>query len=176
MFRGILVATIVGITVLAGSCPANADEHLVPLAQSGEWVAMAHKVSMTAAPDVCVAYNARSGVALRGDGDTVQLRVIDKKWSLPNSVQGVVLVAIGNWNVTLPIADNTDDSVSAEVSAEDIVTLLTNMDKASTMAVTVGKAKPISVSLAGSSKAANAFRTCAGIEGGGEKGGDNPFK
>lgn len=50
------------------------------------------------------------------------------------------------------------------------------MDKAAAMAVTVGKAKPISVSLTGSSKAANAFRTCAGIEGGSGKGGENPFK
>jgi hypothetical protein len=176
MFRGILIALIVGLMFPAGPRRANADEHLVPLAQSGEWVAIAHKVSMTAPPDVCIAINARSGVAFRGDGDSVQLRVIDKKWSLPNSVHGDVLVAIGDWNLTLPIGDNTEDSVSAEVNAADILTLLTSMDKGSTMLVTVGKTKPISVSLTGSSKVANAFRTCAGIEGSSAKGGDNPFK
>jgi hypothetical protein len=160
------------------SCPlmAIADEQMVPLAQSGEWVAMAHKVSITARPDVCVAFNLRAGIALRGDGDTVEFRVIDKNWSLPASVTGDVLIAVGGWNLTLAINDNTEDSISSEMKPADIVALLTNMDKAATMAVTVGKAKPISVSLTGSSKVANAFRTCAGIEDGSTKGGENPFK
>jgi hypothetical protein len=155
---------------------AAADEQMVPLAQSGEWVAMAHKVSMTATPDVCIAVNPRAGIALRGDGDTVEFRVFDKKWSLPNSVQGNVLISIAGWSVTLAISANSDDSVTAELDPTEILSLLTNMDKSAAMSVTVGKAKPIPVSLAGSSKAANAFRVCAGLDGSSEKGGENPFK
>jgi hypothetical protein len=164
--------------LLAIACPpvVHADEQLVPLAQSGEWVAMAHKISITSPPDVCIAFNPMAGIALREDGDTTQFRVTDKKWSLPTSVQGNVLIVIGDWKLTLTISANTEDSIAANMEQPEIATLLTNMDRAATMAVTVGKAKPIPVSLTGSSKAANAFRTCAGIEGGSGKGGENPFK
>jgi hypothetical protein len=76
--------------------------------------------------------------------------VTNKKWSLPASVEGSVLIVIGEWNETLAISDNTEDTVSAEVTRAEILTLLTNMDKAATMTVTAGRAKPIPVSLTGS--------------------------
>jgi hypothetical protein len=129
---------------------SHADEQLVPLAINGEWVAVVHKVSITSPPDVCVAFNAAAGVALHADRDTVQFRVTNKKWSLPASVEGSVLIVIGEWNETLAISDNTEDTVSAEVTRAEILTLLTNMDKAATMTVTAGRAKPIPVSLTGS--------------------------
>jgi hypothetical protein len=44
------------------------------------------------------------------------------------------------------------------------------------MTVTGGKAKSFSVSLAGSTKTTNVFRTCAGIKSDAPSGGDNPFK
>ena len=50
------------------------------------------------------------------------------------------------------------------------------MDAASAMIVTVGKAKPVTVSLIGSTKATNAFRTCAGINGNPKAPGSNPFE
>lgn len=154
---------------------AHADEQMVPLAQSGEWTAIAHKTSMTAPPDVCVAAN-RAGVALRADGDSVQFRVIDESWSLPASVEGDLLIVIGSWKLSLAIGQNNNTSVSAELDPSQILELLTTMDKASTMAVTVGKAKPRVVSLVGSARVSNAFRTCAGIGGTNRQGGANPFQ
>jgi hypothetical protein len=164
--------------VLALSCPlaAVADERLVPLAQSGDWIAVSHKASITAPPDVCIAFNQRAGIAFRSDGNTFEFRVINDKWSLPASVEGSVVIVIGDWKLTLDISDNTDNSISADVEPAEVLTLLAAMDKASTMTVTAGKAKPIVASLTGSSKVANAFRTCAGIEGSSGKGGENPFK
>jgi hypothetical protein len=50
------------------------------------------------------------------------------------------------------------------------------MAKAASLKLTIGKDAPISVSLDGSTKALNAFRTCAGIGGGGTGGGSNPFQ
>jgi len=175
-----MAKSYLGAAALAYSlaCPtlANADDHLMPIAQSGDWIAMAHKVSLTAPPDVCIAFNLSAGIALRADGNTIQLRVIDGKWSLPVSVQGSVLISIGDWKLPLEINDNTSDSISAALKPMEIFALLATMDKATTMTVTAGKAKPIPVSLTGSAKVANAFRTCAGIEGGSGKGGENPFK
>ncbi len=50
------------------------------------------------------------------------------------------------------------------------------MDKNAQMKVTVGKAKPMSVSLVGSTKAATAFKTCAGVKGGSSTPDSNPFQ
>ncbi len=48
------------------------------------------------------------------------------------------------------------------------------MDKAATMTLTVGKVKRV-VSLSGSTKSTNAFRTCAGFKGAPATSGSNPF-
>ena len=42
--------------------------------------------------------------------------------------------------------------------------------------LTLGKAKPLNVSLVGSTKAATAFKTCAGVKGGSSDPGSNPFQ
>ncbi|CAH2606457.1 protein of unknown function (plasmid) [Rhodovastum atsumiense] len=68
--------------------------------------------------------------------------------------------------------------VVADVDEDDMIKLFSAMDAASAMVVTAGKAQPVSVSLAGSTKATNAFRTCARI-GGKPKSADpegNPFE
>ena len=62
---------------------ARADEQIATLAVSGDWVAMAHHTSITAPPDVCIAAKDSQGIAFRADTDTVQLRIINEKWSLP---------------------------------------------------------------------------------------------
>jgi len=108
--------------------------------------------------------NSAQGVAFRADENTVQLRVMDSRWSLPSNVEGSVSITIGVWSQFFEIDDNTSDSVNAEVAADVLTDLFAQMDKATSMSVTVGKAKPFQVSLAGSTKATNAFLTCAGIK------------
>jgi hypothetical protein len=153
-----------------------ADEQMVPLAVSGDWVAAAHQTSMTAAPDVCIVMNQESGVAFRAAIEGIEFRVANSTWSLPSNVQGSIFVAVGQWNATLQIVDNTDTMVGAEVDADTITPMFNAMDKATSMSVTVGKARPFSVSLAGSTRATNAFRTCAHIEGPVKAPGSNPFQ
>jgi len=104
------------------------------------------------------------------------LRLIDSRWSLPPDVTGTVSITIGDWKKSFEIDGNTSDSVNAEVAKDVIPDLFARMDKASTMFVTVGKAKPFQVSLAGSTKATNAFLTCAGIKGHSQVPGSNPFE
>ncbi len=50
------------------------------------------------------------------------------------------------------------------------------MDNSAIMTVTVGKAKPLAVSLVGSTRVTNAFRTCAGINSNAKTPGGNPFE
>jgi hypothetical protein len=104
------------------------------------------------------------------------IRESNESWSLPSGVSGEVLVTIGDWSNTFEIDDNTDTMVNAEAAPDVVSAMFAAMDKASAMTVTAGKAKPFSVSLTGSTKATNAFLTCAGIKSNAPGGGDNPFK
>ena len=76
----------------------------------------------------------------------------------------------------MPITFNTDGMVSIKIDDAIFGKLFDSMDKASFMSVKVGNGKPINVSLAGSTKAMNAFRTCAHIRGNEAIPGANPFK
>ena len=163
---------------LAVSCaiPALADEQLIPLAQSGSWAAVEHRPSMTDPPDVCLASVINGAMALRSDGTTVELRSGNDSWSLPDGVQGSISFTVNGNTYSFDIVSNTDTMVSADVDADKVQPILDDMAKASSLTLTIGKAKPISVSLSGSSKALNAFRTCAGIGRGAAGGGTNPFQ
>ena len=163
-------------SILASFSFAMADEQIRPLVASGDWIAFAHYPSMTARPDVCVAGNVSQGVSIRADPASVQFRVTNTSWSLPLNVEGVITVVAGPWSHTFEIDDNTDSMVNAPVPSDVVAPLFAAMDAASAMIVTVGKAKPVTVSLIGSTKATNAFRTCAGINSNSKAPGSNPFE
>jgi len=162
---------LVGLTSLA-----QADEQMQVAAQSGNWAAMTHSPSETSAPDLCVAFNPISKVALRSDGTTTSIRIINESWSLPASVQGTIVVVAGSDTQSLDITSNSNDWVEADIDPPSVQPLLDAMAKESAMMITVGKAKPLAVSLAGSTVVLNAFRTCANIGGSAPGGGANPFQ
>ncbi len=60
---------------------------------------------------------------------------------------------------------NTATTIATILTMNEIISLLDLMDKAPSMTVTIGNAKPFTVSLTGSTVATNAFRTCAGLRG-----------
>lgn len=156
---------------------ANADEQMRLIAQSGGWVTMSHSDTMLSHPDVCVTFNVTTGVLFRASTDDgVQVRIVNKTWTLPVGVTGTIRLSVGKVSQSVDITSNTDSMVAADVEVDDLKPLLTEMDKQSTMEVVVGKAKPMNVSLVGSTVATNAFRTCAGIRTGDPAGGNNPFR
>jgi hypothetical protein len=154
---------------------ATAGEMTVPLAMSGDWSAAAHKPDMISPPDICVASN-RKGLGFRADSKTFQVRMTNESWSLPVNVQGEILISIGTWSRSLSIAANTDTGVAAIMDPDDLAPMFAAMDRASTMSVKVGKAPPVVMSLSGSTKVTNAFRTCAGIKSNAKTPGGNPFE
>jgi hypothetical protein len=170
-------ALLLGLALIGlVTSPALADEQFVPLAESGDWVAMEHRPSMLDPPDVCLAANTKATVLLRDDGTTLEIRSTNQSWSLPNGVKGNLAIAVNNNSYSFDIDYNTDSMVSATVDPNKVSLLLDDMAKAASLKLTIGKDAPISVSLDGSTKALNAFRTCAGIGGGGSGGGSNPFQ
>lgn len=161
---------------IAIASPVLADEQLVTLAESGNWVAMEHRPSMTDPPDVCVAATSQGGLGLRSDGTTVEIRYVNTSWSLPDGVTGSISIAVDGTTYGFAIVSNTDTMVNAQVDADKVQPILDSMGKAASMVLTAGKAAPVTISLAGSMKALNAFRTCAGIGGSAPGAGSNPFQ
>ena len=170
-----ILQTIALVALLAVS-PACAEEALVPTAQSGSWVALEHRESMTQPVDVCVALNLTTGVAFRSDGSNVQLRIMNNSWSMPTGVTGSVVLSVANWKRAFDINDNTATMVNAELPSEAVPDMFLKIDRAAVMSVIVGKAQPINVSLLGSTRVTNAFRTCARITGNVASPGSNPFE
>ena len=156
---------------------ARGGDQMVPLVSSGNWFAAAHQAGTFTKPDVClVSTNHGREFGFRGEAGAVELRVRNPAWSLPSHVSGSVSVAVGDFTRTYEVASNGPALVSSVVPAEDIDVLFTAMSKAATMVVTVGKDAPFRVGLAGSARATNAFRTCAGIGGTVVLPGTNPFQ
>jgi hypothetical protein len=166
---------LIAALATAVTTAAYADEQTETTAESGAWAAVEHSPSETAAPDLCVAFNADSDVALRSDGLTTTFRVINKSWSLPDSITGSIELTIGTDTRSLEITANDSNMVEVTLEDADLPKLLDEMAKASSMDVKVGKDNPLAVSLAGSTIVLNSFRTCAGIGGTAGGGGSNPF-
>lgn len=158
---------------------ARADEELRIIAQSGSWIARAHTKSMLEAPDMCAAYNSTPGgesLIFMSDKDGLEVRYSNSKWSLPSGVSGSIMLTIDSFTASYGILRNNSEIVSARVPPGDVLPIFKAMDDASAMYVVVGNSGPRVVSLSGSTKATNAFRTCAGIQSNAASPGSNPFK
>ncbi len=94
---------------------ALADEEIVSLANGGNWSAVAHHTSMTSAPDVCIAANGEAQMGFRADEESLEIRVSDRKWSLPSGVSGNVEMEVGEWTGKFDITGNTDTTVEAVI-------------------------------------------------------------
>ncbi len=175
--KGLTVASGVTLIFLTFR-PANADEHMIPLAASGDWVALEHSDSITDPPDLCIAFTGVSGQSfgLRASTDDIEVRFSNDSWSLPSGVNGSLVLNVGSYSATLAISDNTNDMVMATITQDQLQSLVSAMDKADSMTVTAGKGPATAVSLNGSNTATTAFLTCAGINAPGEGGGGNPFQ
>ena len=170
--------TLAACAIAALTLPAAADEETRLLATSGRWIAASHSASMTAAPDLClVGSSLPTGeqFGIRADVNSAEVRLIDEDWSLPTGVTGSLKIDVGAYHHEFDISGNTSAVVSAVADQDELLLLFAAMDNAGSMSVTAGSAKPLVVSLAGSTKATNAFRTCAGIRSSGSGGGSNPF-
>ena len=155
---------------------ARADESMTPLAESGDWVALAHREDLSSPPDFCVAMNAVEHFMLRSDQNDLEVRYSDHSWSLPADVIGDLKLAINGTSYVLPITANTNITVSATVSQDQLEQIVEDMNKATSISVTAGSARAAQISLTGSNPVVTAFLTCAGINQPGNTGGANPFQ
>jgi hypothetical protein len=173
-------AAFAACALAALPCPrARADEQMLPLAASGDWVAVEHSDSETSAPDVCLAMTvpgSGKGLAFRAATSDIEVRLNDESWSLPAQVTGSLVFDVGTYHAVIDITDNTNTMVAAVITSDQLLALIAAMNKAESMTVSAGKAEPTLVSLSGSKTVTTAFLTCAGIRAPGEGGGTNPFQ
>lgn len=156
---------------------AQADEQLTPLAAEGEWAAVSHSDSITDPPDVCMALDASKGFGIRVDntGD-LEFRLANPSWSLPSDVTGSLAFAVNGHNYSIDITGNTSNAVSASVTQDQLIPIITDMEKATSMSVKAGSASQIQIPLDGTTAVLTAFLTCAGIQTPTPNtGGANPF-
>lgn len=175
-----LTIRLLPLLVLVGTAliisRARADEQMIPLAESGTWMAFAHKPSIIEAPDMCGAVESTKHFILRADTSDTEIRISNDAWSLPADVTGNIEVKVGTIDDTFAITYNTDTVVGATVSPDQLVPLLDAIAQETFLTVIAGKAPLIRVPLGGSATALNAFRTCSGISGSAKGGGSNPFQ
>jgi hypothetical protein len=167
-------ALMVGLLVAGAS--VKADEITRVLAESGGWVAYSHAPSAIALEDVCVAIDATSKLAFRTGHDGNSIRLINDSWSLPADAAGAMSIVAGDYSEMHPARGVGSTMIESTVSRAQLLALLDAMDKSATMKVTIGKETPVIVSLAGSTRATNAYRTCAGLKGSSALPGANPFR
>lgn len=152
-----------GLVTVIACGTARSDEQATPQTVSGDWHAIAYSLSTSAPPSMCEAMNVAAGFGFRRDTLGLRIYMVDKRWSLPPNVEGRIDVAIGRYQQVFFITENDATSVSAIVQAARLNELFSVMDNSDIMIVTAGNAKPISMSLVGSSRVTHAFRTCTGI-------------
>ena len=157
----------------ASPITGNADEDWRTTAVSGTWAAEEHHPSQIAPTDACVAAETSSGVMLRSGKSGVELRILDEDWSLPTGIHGEVVLTIAAFRLAKPITANTSNIIAVRLEADEVDSLFVAMDKGTSMDLAIGKQKKL-VSLIGSTKVTNAFRTCAGLHGAAP--GNNPFQ
>jgi hypothetical protein len=163
--------------LVSGIVTANAEEETHIITSSGEWAAMSHSPSQLAPADTCMAVTiaGNSVFMLRIDEETKEIRVVNKKWTLPSGVTGSFNVTIGSYHKSFDIEHNTDVMVTTEVDSDGLVEFINAMDKGSTITVSAGKSAPMAFTLSGSTRVTNALKVCAGIHEA-SKPGANPFE
>lgn len=120
-------------------------------------------------------------LGFRASPQGLEIRVTNDAWSMSADVNGDVLFKVGDVTKTISMSPVSGSTLTGLVQSADLAALLDAMDKAPVMRISVGKAKPIAVSLSGSTRAMNDFRTCSSVRGYGDLGGKavaggNPFQ
>jgi hypothetical protein len=103
------------------------------------------------------------------------VRSANTRGSLPDGVTGTIAIPVNGNDYSFGITDNTATLVGATVDPDKVAPLLDDIE-GRTLHLTIGKAAPIAVSLAGCTTVLNALRTCDGLIGSAPGGGSSPFQ
>ena len=161
-----IFALALGSVVCVGG-RAYADQTVMSLAQNGNWSATAYAGNQNGSPPLCVSssdndpsFTVLIENKLYGNNE-VQLS--NSSWALPLGVTGTISVNVNGHQYVYAISWNKSSMVSADITRDQLTSLVADMETASSMQVTAGSASPITISLTGSQPALAAMMDCAGL-------------
>jgi hypothetical protein len=140
--------------------PGHAAERARSLVKSGDWAAVERAGADSGFSKICLAIDATAGVAFQADTAGIQFLVGNPHWDLPETVNLEVKVVTDQETKSFPITSNTTNIVSAKLDPSMLASLLADMEKTTSMLVTVGEIARLQTSLAGSTVVLNAFMAC----------------
>ena len=149
---------------LMASLPAWAGDYRPSIdEESGDWLA----VSFHDGPStiVCAAGREDHKLAFRADKSDLEIRSEDASWSLPATAEGDMTLTAGTFSSTFHVRAMDAQTLTVIVGVDAIVPLFDAMDKASSLSMRFGDKRASKISLTGSTKIINSFRTCAGTSG-----------
>ena len=160
------------VEVTAAACllafSAFADDEPQITEQNGSWVAVSY-VDGTVT-DVCVASSLGGKLGFRSDKETVEIRSANPEWSLGTNTTGTMTITAGKYSQDFAMNALNGTTLTTVVPASDLIPLLDAFDTASSASITFGKKTKDIVSLSGSTKILNTWRTCTGANGFGDVG------
>ena len=148
---------------------AQADDRPEINVTSGAW--MSGDLIDGVEVDVCLAIGSQGKLAFRADKDTLEVRTSNENWSLAADSTGDMTVTAGSFSHTYSMHTMDSTHLTGVVEASDLTPLLDAMNKAPIATLTFNKKNATTVSLSGSTKALNDWRTCVGSHGFGNLGG-----
>lgn len=157
--KRILVALGLGIFSIFPACAQSNESQISEV--SGNWVALRHTPDGGITSDVCVAASDDGKMAFRADANSIEFRSTDKKWNMSIGQSGDVTVSAGGVSKTFSMVASDNVTLDVAISADDAKALFAGFDSASVATIRYGEKTTKKVSLLGSTKVINAFKSCA---------------
>ncbi len=160
--QGVIAACLIALVWL---CPrvGLAQSKGVVLVTSGDWVAMEQRDTPTAPAYICSAFTQRNGRLFE-----LQMNIVDTEirysgtgWSTSEDVPPTLRLAVGGFRTTLNVSDDTNNVAVTAIATDQLLAMISAMEKANEMTVTAGSLPAETVSLRGSNRVTDAFQACA---------------
>ncbi|MBY4639645.1 hypothetical protein K6L44_06470 [Gluconacetobacter entanii] len=153
------IAALIGGILLPAVSFAQ-DMSIITDVESGNWVALHHSPDQGVRTDICLAASGDEGLLFRADAHQLEIRTGNPQWSMTVGQQGEMTVNIGAYSHTFQMIAEGASMLTTLVQPEDMKALLDAMDNAGQVTLKYGQKTTRVVSLAGSTKALNQFRSC----------------
>nr|WP_255673913.1 hypothetical protein [Komagataeibacter sp. FNDCF1] len=129
--------------------------------RAGGWVAIHHTPDSGVHTDLCIAGSESEILMFRADADSLQVRSADDHWTLASGQKGDMTVTVGAYTRVFHMQANDATTLSADIPATELTTLLNAMAGAHMAVVKYGDRTTLSVNLVGSIPVLDRFRGCA---------------
>lgn len=136
------------------------DLSVLPDVESGNWAAIHHSPDQGVHTDICLAMSEDQALVFRGDANDLEIRSSNPQWSMSAGQQGEVNITVGNYSHDFKMTAAGASLLVAIVPPDEMKLLFDAMDNAGQAVIRYGQKTTRAVSLLGSTKALNQFRSC----------------